>query len=65
MDKEGLFSACETHPSGAIEKARQPLPRLLGRGGREPFALASGLWFGFGLWRLLNFFSAFVFASHA
>lgn len=45
-------------------RALQPVQRLLGRSGGEPFALAAGLWFGFWLRRLLDFFLAFVFASH-
>jgi hypothetical protein len=44
--------------------AGQRMPRLLWRGWGEPFALAAGLWFRFGFRRFLNFFSAFVFASH-
>jgi len=54
------FLRPETQPG----EREEPLPRLLGWSWGEPFALAAGLWFGFGLRRLLDFFSAFVFASH-
>jgi len=54
------FLRRETQPS-ALDT---PLARLLGRSRGESLALAAGLWFGFGLGRLLDFFFAFVFASH-
>jgi hypothetical protein len=60
-DKEGLSASFQDATAGA----HQPIPRLLRRSWGEPFALAAGLWFRFGFRRLLDFFSAFVFASHA
>jgi hypothetical protein len=63
--RRALFAPSSASFGDATERARQPLPRLLWRGWREPFALAARLWFRFGLRRLLNFLLAFVFASHA
>jgi hypothetical protein len=63
--RKALFASSSASFGDATERARQPLPRLLRRGWREPFALAARLWFRFGLRRLLNFLLAFVFASHA
>lgn len=63
-DREDLCASEKTHPGDATEGARQPMARLLGRGWSEPFALAAGFWFRFGLRRFLNFLFTFVFASH-
>ena len=57
-DREGLLRL-ETR-----RRERAAVAALLRRGWGEDFALLARLRFGLGFGRLLNFFSAFVFASH-
>ena len=60
-DRRGLFCATANRCSPEGRTAETPLFR---RGGAEPFALATRLRFWLGFGRLLDFFLAFVFASH-